>query len=85
MKSMEEMILNAIDNRFKIWEKKLKYDQTYYGKIRNITDTKCVVSINGVDYSARIKEGVSIIVNDVVIVKIPNGNFSFMYVDGKLK
>ena len=84
MSKVDDLIIQAVDNRFKVLANQLKFDRTYYGKVVNIDGRHAIVNINGIEYRAQIKDGMFIVTNDVVVLKAPNGNFSFLYVDGKL-
>lgn len=63
----------------------LKYDKTIMGKVISVGATTAVVEIAGQNVTCRIKDGITIAANDVVIVKIPNNNQNRKYIDGKLK
>lgn len=63
---------------------KLKYDRTELGKVISVSTKEVVVSINGQETICRIKEGISVAANDIVIVKVPNNNANKKYIDGKL-
>lgn len=62
-----------------------EYDKTVFGIVDTINETTATVSANGSTMQCAIKDGISINVGDVVIVKIPNNNASRKYIDGKLK
>lgn len=82
--NLEDTLLKAIDNRIKLKIDELKFDKTYYGRVVNIDTKTCVVEINQSNYNCRIRDGLTLLAGDVVLVKSPNNNFSFLYVDGKL-
>lgn len=84
MQNIEDMIIDAVDNRFKVLADRLQFDKTYYGKVVSIAGRYATVNINGVEYKAQIKDGIFVSVDNVVVLKAPNGNFSFLYIDGKL-
>lgn len=63
----------------------LKYDKTCLGKVKTIGTTTATVDVNGQTITCRIKDGITISTNDVVIIKIPNNNKNLKYIDGKLK
>lgn len=84
MSKVDDLIIQAVDSRFKVLANQLKFDRTYYGKVVNIDGRHAIVNINGIECRAQIKDGMFIVTNDVVVLKAPNGNFSFLYVDGKL-
>lgn len=82
---LENTLLKVIDNRIDVAIKeKIKFDKTYNGKVISIDGKKCVVNIGGSKYNAKIRSGLDVLVDDVVVLKAPNGNFSFLYVDCKL-
>lgn len=74
---VKEYLDNNINN--------LKYDKTVMGKVKSVSAASAVVEIGGQNVTCRIKDGISIAANDVVIVKFPNNNSSRKYIDGKLK
>lgn len=85
MNFIHKEILTAIDERIKQMVSILQFDRTYYGKVVEIVDTRISkVEINGAVIDCRYKDGVTFNVDDVVIVKAPNNNFSYLYIDGKL-
>lgn len=61
-----------------------KYDRTIMGKVISINSPTAVVECAGEQLTCRIKDGITIAANDVVIVKIPNNNKDYKYIDGKL-
>lgn len=63
----------------------LKYDKTCMGKVKTVDTTTATVDVNGQTITCRIKDGITISTNDVVIIKIPNNNKNLKYIDGKLK
>lgn len=63
----------------------LKYDRTLMGKIVSIADSTAVVELNGEQVTCRIKDGLSLAVGDVIIIRLPNNNKDKKYIDGKLK
>lgn len=85
MNLIHKEILTAIDERIKHWISTLQFDRTYYGKVVEIVDNRIArVDINGAIVDCRIKYAISFAVDDVVIIKAPNNNFSYLYIDGKL-
>lgn len=62
-----------------------EYDKTVFGKVVSINGTSVTIETNGSRMECGIKDGITIAVGDIVIVKIPNNNASRKYVDGKLK
>lgn len=59
-------------------------DKTLYGKVVEVGN-RIKVLINDVETYCKIKEGVSVNINDGVIVVVPNGNNSKKYIDGRIK
>ncbi len=84
MSWVQEEIIKAIHVYVDGISDKLKYDKTIMGKVISIDSDKAVVEINGNNQTCRIKAGISIIVGDVVLVKVPNNNKNHKYIDGKL-
>jgi hypothetical protein len=48
-----------------------------------LSNGKYVVTINGADETIPSREGLTIVINDVVLVMVYNGNSSFKFVDCK--
>lgn len=85
MNFIHKEILNAIDERIKHLISTLQFDRTYYGKVIEKTSNRIAkVEINGAVVECRCKDGITFNVDDVVIIKAPNNNFSYLYIDGKL-
>ena len=63
----------------------LKYDRTAMAKVISVDTSTAVVEFNDKQHTCRIKDGITIAVSDVVIVKIPNNSKDHKYIDGKLK
>lgn len=65
---------------------RLKYDKTETGVVKSISPAnKPTVTINGRDQLCRIRDGLTVATGDVVIVKVPNNDYTKRYIDGKLK
>lgn len=81
---LQEEILKSInilvDKKFK----SLKFNYYVEGKVlsKNLDGTFLVV-INGEQENLTARSGLSLNVNDVVLVLVPNGNTSFKFIDLK--
>lgn len=85
LNKLNKNIFRAIDDIIKEYLRKLNYDKTLFGEVTDIIDNKVDVKFNGEIHSCRIKDGVTVLVGDIVIVKqIDRVNCKY-YVDGKLK
>lgn len=84
MNREQEELLQAVDILIKKRLETLGYDYTKTGVVKSISDNTCIVEIDGSESKCKIKNGISISVGDVVIVKIINNNYSNKIVDGKL-
>lgn len=82
---VQEQIINFVREYIDNISEHLKYDKTTMGKVISVATTTAVVESAGENMTCRIKDGVTIAVGDVVIVKIPNNNGNKKYIDGKLK
>jgi translation initiation factor IF-1 len=78
-------IFRTIDDVIKEYLRKLSYDKTLFGQVTEIIDNKVNVKFNNEIYKCRIKQGITILVGDVVIVKQIDYPDCKYYVDGKLK
>lgn len=83
---IQESILSTIDYLLSNKLKSVKFDFTERGKVVSISSdkTSCDVEINGHVFTCKIRNGISISVNDVVLVKVLNNNYSDKIVDGKI-
>jgi len=84
---LNKNIFRAIDDVIKEHLRKLSFDKTLtpFGEVTEIVGNKVNVKINGEIYSCRIKDGITILVGDMVIVKQIDFANCKHYVDGKLK
>lgn len=81
---IEEKLLKSIDILIDGKLKKLKFNYYIEGKIISInSDGTYNVKINGSDEKLSTREGLSLVVNDVVLILVPNGNTSFKFIDIK--
>lgn len=81
---IEEQIVLFVEEYFKKNKDLLKYDRTIMGKVTTINSSTATIESGGQKFTCRIKHGITIAVGDVVIVKIPNNNKDYKYIDGKL-
>lgn len=75
-----EFVRSYLDNNKDLF----KYDRTTMAKVISVGTATSVVEFNGQQHTCRMKDGISIAVGDIVIVKIPNNNKDHKYIDGKL-
>lgn len=82
---IQDQIVTFVREYVNAMNDKLKYDRTEFGKVVSYDDKEAIVTINGENSVCKIKDGMNISVEDVVIVKVPNNNVSKKYIDGKFK
>jgi hypothetical protein len=82
---LNKNIFRTIDDVIKEHLKKLSYDKTLFGQVTEMNGNKIDVKFNCEIYKCRIKDGVTVVVGDVVIVKQIDYPDCKYYVDGKLK
>ena len=82
---IQDQIITFVREYVNAMNDKLKYDRTEFGKVVSYDDKEAIVTINGENSVCKIKDGMNISVEDVVIVKVPNNNVSKKYIDGKFK
>lgn len=82
---VSDQIVNFVRTYLDSYIDTLKYDRTLMGKVISIADSVVVVELNGEHVTCRIKDGLSLSVGDIVIIKLPNNNKDKKYIDGKLK
>jgi hypothetical protein len=83
---VQQQIVTFVHEYLDNMKDRLKYDRTEFGKVvSGISDSKeYKVEINDKVVTCRIKNGVTVTSGDVVIVKVPNNNPKYRYIDGKL-
>lgn len=63
----------------------LPFDKTIEGKIVGISDITYLVSINKVTYKCNRKlYNIAINIGDTVLVKVPQGNWNKIFIEGKI-
>lgn len=85
MNEVQRSVIEAIDKRIGLLTRRLRFDYTLYGRVDSIDGSLINTTVDGVNRALRIKHGVDVEVGDVVIIKVPNSDMSFAYIDGKLK
>ena len=82
--SVNDLLLEAIDIRIKEYVSNLKFDKTVIGVVKSINaNGSYQVEINGAETSIMSIDGLALNVNDVVCVKLIQGNFSQKYIECK--
>jgi len=84
MDEIQKSIVDAIKIQVNEKIKNLQFDKTCYGKVVAIRDDVCDVEINGKMTQCKIRNGLQISVNDIVLVRLINNDFSNKFVDAKL-
>ena len=84
MDEIQKSIVDAIKIQVNEKIKDLQFDKTCYGKVVAIRDDVCDVEINGEMTQCKIRNGLQISVNDIVLVRLINNDFSNKFVDAKL-
>ena len=84
MNEIQRSIIDAIKVQVNEKIKDLQFDKTCYGKVVAIRDDTCDVEINGEITQCKIRNGLQISVNDIVLVRLINNDFSNKFVDAKL-
>lgn len=84
MNEFQQEIYKTIDI---LTEKKLKqlgFDRTKRGRVVSVSNTECIVQIDGEDYTCKLRRGIYVEPNDIVFVKFPQNNDVDKYVDAIL-
>ena len=84
MDEIQKSIVDAIKIQVNEKIKDLQFDKTCYGKVVAIRDDVCDVEINGEMTQYKIRNGLQISVNDIVLVRLINNDFSNKFADAKL-
>ena len=84
MDEIQKSIVDAIKIQVNEKIKDLQFDKTCYGKVVAIRDDVCDVEINGEMTQCKIRNGLQISVNDIVLVRLINNDFSNKFADAKL-
>lgn len=83
-KEILEKLLKSTDILIEEKLKSLKFNYYIEGKIVSINeDGKYTVRINGEDETLSARSGLTLLVGEVVLVCVPNGNESFKFIDLK--
>ena len=82
---IQDQIVTFVREYIDAMSVRLKYDRTELGKIISLDTKEAIVLINEEKCKCRIKDGINVSVDDVVIVKVPNNNTSKKYIDGKFR
>lgn len=78
--NFSDKVLEAIEIIVDEKLKQLGFDKTRRGKVVAPGENTCVVEIDGVNYTCKVKKGLSVAKNDVVRVELPQNNDSDKYV-----
>jgi len=84
MDEIQKSIIDAIKIQVNEKIKDLQFDKTCYGKVVAIRDDTCDVEIRGEITQCKIRNGLQICENDIVLVRLINNDFSNKFVDAKL-
>jgi len=84
MDEIQKSIIDAIKIQVNEKIKDLQFDKTCYGKVVAIRDDICDVEIRGEIAQCKIRNGLQICENDIVLVRLINNDFSNKFVDAKL-
>ncbi|MDI9215994.1 hypothetical protein [Clostridium tertium] len=82
--NIQEEILKSVEVLVDSKMKNLKFNYYVEGKIVAVnSDSTYNVKINGDTEKLKARQGLTLNVNDVVLVLVPNGNTSFKFIDIK--
>src|SRR5690606_8081597 len=84
MDEIQKSIIDAIKIQVNEKIKDLQFDKTCYGKVVAIRDDICDVEIRGEITQCKIRNGLQMSENDIVLVRLINNDFSNKFVDAKL-
>lgn len=78
---IQTKLINAID--IVIGEKLKHLSFNYYieGKVVSVNGNKATCIINGTETDIPIRKGLTLNVNDIVLILVPNGNYSKKFID----
>lgn len=85
MNDFQREIYKTIDILVNEKLKQLGFDTTKRGKVVLAGEEKCVIEIDGESYSCKVKKGIRVAQNDIVLVKFPQNNDMDKYVDEVVK
>lgn len=82
---IQNKILKSIDIMVERMISNLNFNRYVTGTIVSIdtTNKKCTVKINGDESTMPYRDGLTLAIGDVVMIMIPNNNFSAKFVDLK--
>lgn len=84
-----ERAIKELSNGIKLYFNKmadsLPYDKTVDGKVLSVSGKVYTILINKISYKCSRKlSSVTITVGDTVIVKVPQGNWNKIFIEGKI-
>ncbi len=80
MNQLQEEIYKTVDIIVQNRLKDLKFDKTKKGRVISVDNENCMVLIDGEEYNCKIKKGLCVVINDIVLVTFPLNNSVSKYV-----
>lgn len=78
---IQTKLINAIDVVIAERLKHLSFNYYIEGRVVRVRDYDATVTINGTDTSVPYRQGLSLKMNDIVLILVPNGNYSKKFID----
>lgn len=78
---IQTKLINAIDIVIGERLKHLSFNYYIEGKVINVSGKKATCMINDSETDVPIRSGLSLKKNDIVLILVPNGNYSKKFVD----
>lgn len=78
---IETKLINAIEIVIKERIKHLSFNYYIEGKIVSVNGNKANCIINGTEIEVPIRKNLTLNSNDVVLILVPNGNYSKKFID----
>lgn len=81
MNEFQREIYKTIDILVENKLKQLSFDKSKRGKVILAGDENCKVVIDGENYTCKVKKGMTVAKNDIVLVKFPQNNSVDKYIE----
>ena len=85
MNDIQKSLLRTIDRRIRKNNKKLKFDYTITAKVLSFDETSNIYTVlyAGSELQVKAREGLTLQPNDIVYIRVIQGDFSNKFIDCK--
>ncbi|MSU01928.1 hypothetical protein [Tissierella pigra] len=85
MNKYQKALLDSIDTKLQEFGKRLKFDYTVTAKVLSLNESTNTYTVlyNGSELQIKAREGLTLEPNDLVYIRVIQGNFSNKFIDCK--